>query len=89
MKTESRYTFSINLPTSLYHKLVDEAGKGKVSTFVRRMLEERFSEKEDNLINEYQECYSNPRMLKEAKQWEKANIKSWLNYEKSRSKKNS
>jgi hypothetical protein len=87
MKVETRYTFSINLPISLYHKLVDEAGKGKVSTFIKKLLEEKFIEKEDNLINEYQECYSNPRMLKEAKQWEKANIKSWLNYEKSRNKK--
>ena len=66
---------------------MDEAGKGKVSTFIKKLLEEKFIEKEDNLINEYQECYSNPRMLKEAKQWEKANIKSWLNYEKSRNKK--
>jgi hypothetical protein len=67
-KVESRYTFSINLPTSLYHKLVDEAGKGKVSIFIRKMLEKKFSEKEGDLVNEYQECYSNPRMLKEAKQ---------------------
>ena len=86
-KTESRYTFSINLPNSLYHKLVDEAGKGKVSTFIREMLEEKFSKKEGDLVNEYQECYSNPRMLKEAKQWEKAEIESWRNFEKNRKEK--
>jgi hypothetical protein len=67
-KVDSRYTFSINLPTSLYYKLVDEVGKGKVSAFIKEMLEKKFSEKEGELVNEYQECYSNPRMLKEAKQ---------------------
>ena len=87
MKAESRYTFSINLPISLYSKLIDEAGKGKVSTFIKEMLEEKFAEKEDNLIDEYRECYSNPRMIKEAKQWEKAGIESWLKYEKGKNKK--
>jgi hypothetical protein len=63
-----KHTFSIQLPIGLYQKIVNEAGKGKVSTFIRGILEEKFVESEDKLTQEYRECYSNPRMLKEAKQ---------------------
>jgi metal-responsive CopG/Arc/MetJ family transcriptional regulator len=75
-KVEPRYTFSINLPISLYQKLANEAGRGKVSTFIRKLLEEKLAESEDKLAQEYQECYANPRMIKEAKQWEKAGTES-------------
>ena len=51
-------------------------------------LRKELSVEERKVINEYQECYSNPQMLKEAKQWEKVGIESWLKYEKDRSKKN-
>jgi len=33
-----KHTFSIQLPISLYQKIVNEAGKGKVSTFIREIL---------------------------------------------------
>jgi hypothetical protein len=66
---ESRHTFSINLPTSLYQRLMNEAGKGKISTFIREIIERQFAEKEVNLGNEYRECYTNnPHLLKLAKQ---------------------
>ena len=68
MKVEPRYTFSIQLPISLYQKLLNEAGKGKVSTFIKKLVEREFTESEDKLAQEYRECYSNPRMIKEAKQ---------------------
>lgn len=85
MKVETRYTFSIRLPLSLYQKLLNEAGKGKVSTFIKEVLEERFVEKESCLGNAYKECYTNnPHLLKEAKLWERAEIESWLNYEKNK-----
>jgi len=51
-------------------------------------LRKELSVEERKVINEYQEYYSNSQMLKEAKQWEKAGIESWLKYEKDRSKKN-
>ena len=85
-RVEPRYTFSINLPLSLYQKLLNEAGRGKVSTFIREMLEAKLAGSEEKLVNEYQECYANPRMIKEAKQWEKSEIKSWLNYERGKDK---
>ena len=82
MKVETRQTFSINLPTSLYQRLVNEAGRGRVSTFIKELLEEKFIEKESCLGNAYKECYTNnPHLLKEAKLWERAEIESWLNYE--------
>ncbi len=80
-----KHTFSIQLPISLYQKIVNEAGKGKVSTFIREILEEKFVEKTSCLGNAYKECYTNnPHLLEEAKLWEKAEIEDWLNYEKNK-----
>ena len=77
-----KHTFSIQLPISLYQKIVNEAGKGKVSTFIREILEEKFVEKTSCLGNAYKECYANnPHLLKEAKLWERAEIEDWLTYE--------
>ena len=82
---EPKQTLSITLPTSLYQKLQQEVGKGKISKFIKETVEEKLTEKEDKLVQEYRECYANPRMIKEAKKWEKAEIESWRNYEKSKS----
>ena len=61
MRTEPRYTFSINLPISLYQRLLNEAGKGKVSTFIKQVLEEKLITEEQQkeklrqqLIKSYQ-----------------------------------
>ena len=43
--------------------------------------------KHKKLEQEYRKFYANPRNLKEAKQWEKAEIESWLNYEKKQEQK--
>ena len=48
MKVEARHTFSIYLPTSLYQKLLDKAGKGKISTFIKEVLEEKLEKEEQN-----------------------------------------
>ncbi|HLX53734.1 MAG TPA: hypothetical protein VKR58_07325 [Aquella sp.] len=45
---ESKYTLSVNIPTSLYHKLVDKAGRGKIGTFIREVLEEKLITEEQN-----------------------------------------
>jgi len=47
-KVEPRHTFSIYLPTSLYQKLLDKAGKGKISTFIKAVLEEKLITEEQN-----------------------------------------
>ena len=67
MKAEPRYTFSIQLPISLHQKLLNKVGKGKVSAFIKEVLEKELESEEEELVNEYQECYSNPRMIKEAR----------------------
>lgn len=77
-----KHTFSIQLPIGLYQKIVNEAGKGRVSTFIREILEEKLAEKSSCLGNAYKECYTNnPHLLKEAKLWERAEIEDWLTYE--------
>jgi len=45
-RIEPKHTFSIYLPTSLYQKLIDKAGKGKISTFIKKMLEEKLIKEE-------------------------------------------
>jgi hypothetical protein len=61
-------TFSINLPFPLYEKLVNKAGKGHVSTFIKKLVERELSEEEEKLGQAYQECYANnSHLLEEAK----------------------
>lgn len=78
---ESRYTFSINLPLSLYQILINEAGRGKVSTFVREVLEEKFAGKKElekqqkeqlkkRLITAYQREAEDKDLQKEMRIWE-------------------
>jgi hypothetical protein len=55
MKVEPRHTFSIYLPTSLYQKLIDKAGKGKISTFVREVLEEKLIKEEQQKKEEFRQ----------------------------------
>jgi len=47
-KIEPRHTFSIYLPSSLYEKLVNKAGRGRVNTFIREVLEEKLIKEEQN-----------------------------------------
>ena len=76
-------TFSINLPFPLYEKLLNKAGKGRVSTFIKKLVEKDLSGEEEELAQAYKECYTNnPRLLEEAKLWERAGIETWLNYER-------
>jgi hypothetical protein len=62
-----RQTFSIHLPVDLYSELLKKVGKGKISTYIREMIEERFNHEKSCLGRAYQECYTkNPHLLKEA-----------------------
>ena len=48
-------------------------------------MEEKLTEQENKLAQEYHECYAkNPHLLKEAKLWERVGIERWLNYEKNK-----
>ena len=73
MKVEPRHTFSIYLPTSLYQKLVDKAGKGKISTFIKGVFEEKLiTEEQDQkeqlrqqLIASHKRVAKNQKLKKE------------------------
>lgn len=72
---------SVKVTPEVYNLLKSDIGKGKISDFVESLIVKELGSSEKRIEQEYQECYANPRMIKEAKQWEKAEIKSWLNYE--------
>jgi len=62
---ENIRTFSINLPFSLYEKILKKAGKRKVSFFIRKVLEEKMGE-ENELAQAYRQAYAvNSPFLKE------------------------
>ena len=77
---------SVKVTPGVYNLLKSDIGKGKISDFVESLIVKELGSSEKRIEREYQECYANPRMLKEAKQWEKAEIKSWINYERNKSK---
>ncbi len=80
-----RQTFSVHLPVDLYQELLKRVGKGKISTFIKETLEEKLKHEKDCLGWAYKECYTNnPHLLKEAKQWERAEIEDWITYEKNK-----
>jgi len=82
-----RKNLNVKVSADVYHQLKSDIGKGKISEFVEGLINKELGGAEKRIEQEYRECYSNPRMVKEAKQWEKAEIKSWLNYERNKSKK--
>ena len=45
---EPKHTFSIYLPASLYQKIANKAGRGKIGTFIREVLEEKLITEEQN-----------------------------------------
>jgi len=77
-KVESRHTFSIYLPTSLYQKVLDKAGRGKVSTFIKQVLEEKLITEEQQkkeefqkkLIAGYKSTVANKELQKELEVWD-------------------
>jgi hypothetical protein len=56
MKVEPRRTFNIYLPASLYQKLSNKAGKGKISTFIKKMLEEKLVKKSKREKEQCPQC---------------------------------
>jgi len=79
-RVESRHTFSIYLPTSLYQKLVDKAGRGKINTFIKQVLEEKLITEEQNqkeqlkkqLIKGYQSIAKSQKRQAEDEVWDEA-----------------
>jgi metal-responsive CopG/Arc/MetJ family transcriptional regulator len=80
-KVEPRHTFSINLPTSLYQKVVNKAGKGRVSVFIREILEKELGEEQlkQQLIKGYQAQAKNKKLQEDLKAMEKAQFEDLEN----------
>jgi hypothetical protein len=67
-RLEPKQTLSITIPITLYQRLQQEVGKGKISKFIKETVEEKLTEQESKLAQEYRECYTNnPHLLEEAK----------------------
>ena len=78
---------NVKVASEVYNLLKSDIGRGRISDFVESLIVKELGSSEKRIEQEYREFYSDPRNLKEAKQWEKASIESWLNYERNRNKK--
>lgn len=78
---EPKHTFSIYLPTSLYQKIVDKAGRGNIGTFIREVLEKELGEEQlkQQLIKGYQAQAKNKKLQQELKAMEKAQFEDLEN----------
>lgn len=82
---ETKYTLSVNISTSLYQKLVDKAGRGKIGTFIREVLEEKLITEEQNqkeqlkqqLISDYQSVAESKKAQKEVEIWDETLNDAW------------
>jgi len=81
---ETKKHLSVKVTPEVYDMLKSDIGKGKISDFVESLIVKELGTSEKRTEQEYRECYSNPRMIKEAKQWEQAEIESWRNFEKNK-----
>ena len=67
-QVEPKQTLSVTIPISLYQRLQQEVGKGRISRFIRETIEEKLQQEKENLGKAYQECYTNnPHLLELAK----------------------
>jgi hypothetical protein len=80
-KIEPRHTFSIQLPTALYQKIVDKAGRGKISTFIKQVLEKELGEEQlrQQLIKDYQTQAKSKKLQKESRAMEQAQFEDLEN----------
>lgn len=62
---EPRQIFSVYLPVSLYQKLLDRAGKGKLNTFIKEVLEKELVGEKQQLIDSHKRVAQNQKLKKE------------------------
>jgi hypothetical protein len=68
MKKKETSQLNVKVSASTYNMLKSDIGSGKISEFVESLIVKELGTSEKRTEQEYRECYSNPRMLKEAKQ---------------------
>ena len=68
-RTEPNRVFSIYIPNSLYQKIVDKAGRGRISTFIKQVLEKELEnqqkEQKEQLIEAYKREAENKEVQEE------------------------
>ena len=62
---EPSRSFSIYLPNSLYQKLENQAGRGQINTFIKRVLEKELAVGEEQLILAHKRVAKNQKLKKE------------------------
>ena len=69
---EPRRSFSIYLPNSLYQKLENKAGRGKINTFINQVLEKELGEEQlqQKLISSYQAVAKSQKRQAEDETWD-------------------
>ena len=69
---EPRRSFSIYLPNSLYLKLENRAGRGRINTFINQVLEKELSEEQlkQQLIASHKRVAKNQKLKKELAVWD-------------------
>lgn len=87
MKRKETSQLNVKVSVSIYNHLKSSVGKGKISEFVESLIVKEIGSSERRVEQEYRECYANPRILKEAKQWEKAEVEGWRNFEENKKEK--
>jgi hypothetical protein len=80
-RTEPNRVFSIYIPNSLYQKIVDKAGRGKISTFIKQVLEKELGEEQlkQQLIKGYQAQAKNKKLQKESRAMEQVQFEDLEN----------
>ena len=62
---EPSRSFSIYLPNSLYQKLENQAGRGRINTFIKRVLEKELVGNEEQLILAHKRAAKNQKSKKD------------------------
>jgi hypothetical protein len=62
-----KHVLSVRISPYCYNRLKSEIGKGNIGEFIEEIVLRELGEKGKELEKEYLECYSIPRMKKEAK----------------------
>jgi hypothetical protein len=61
-------SLNVKVSANVYNMLKSDIGRGNISDFVESLIVRELGTSEKKIDQEYRECYSNPRMLKEARQ---------------------
>ena len=82
-RMEPNRVFSIYIPNSLYQKIVDKAGRGRISTFIKQVLEKELSNEgeqlKQQLIKGYQAQAKNKKLQEESRAMEEAQFEDLEN----------